>query len=368
MTYSVKKITPRDVFFYLPPFLVFVVGIYLTFTAVYYINSYHRFQKSALFANDALHRVEKVKEAILDHAAIISQFRNYFLSANSIDRQEFSTFASPLLEKYPGIKRIEWIPRVLDHERPLYEADSNFTERNEKGALTHAGARKEYFPIFYVEPIQLEKDLAGYDLASDDNLKKALFLIAKTGKNFSVPVVPIAEQTNGKTPGTALASELHVFAPIYLNLNEEDESHQLTHSDVSPTIPIQGFIRVVLDIRKIVSSTMLPLYPRHIDISIEDLFGNKVSSQVYYYSRKPTTPFPNIAQLYQDSEQMLYADIIHVLGRTWQITCISYDRMYSPLTNRYDWCVIGIGLGMTLCVTFYLCILTHSYRKKLTQP
>ncbi len=60
MTYSVKKITPRDVFFYLPPFLVFVVGIYLTFTAVYYINSYHRFQKSALFANDALHRVEKV--------------------------------------------------------------------------------------------------------------------------------------------------------------------------------------------------------------------------------------------------------------------------------------------------------------------
>ncbi|MBL0318562.1 MAG: CHASE domain-containing protein [Alphaproteobacteria bacterium] len=366
----VKQIASKAALFYLPPLLVFVVGMYLTWCSIYYINAYHRFEKGTLFANDASLRVDKVKEAVLNHVAVISQFRNYFISANSIDHQEFSSFAAPILEKYPGIKRIEWIPRVLDHERPIYEAESPFTERDTSGKLSHANSRKEYFPIYYVEPMEWEQEVAGYDLGSDANLRKALFLIAKTGKNFAVPVVPMqtSKELKLKTPANTLSSELHIFAPIYLNQDEERESQFIETNEGPAIILVQGFVRVVLDVKQIVNSTLFPLYPRHIDISIEDLAANKPSSLVYYYSRQSSTPVPDIAQLYQDSKQMLYADIIHVLGRTWQITCISYDPVYSPHTRRHDWFVLSVGVGLTLSVCAYLCLLTHAYRKKLTRP
>lgn len=355
MTHSHPVRILHLIYHYLPAITVLIIGLYLTFATSIYINSVNNFGRSVIFTNDAKQRLELVKDAVIENVSVINQVRNYLSAANTIDRQEFSSFVAPILSKYPGIKRIEWIPHVVDHERAVYEADSSFTEKDAQGMLTHAQARKEYFPIFFVEPFRLEDSLIGYDLGSDAQILKALSIISKTGRNVAVPISPRHPLNSSKSNSTLL-SELYVFSPIYLQ-----EENEINHDD--PNVPVIGFTRMVLDIDLIIKNTLYPLYPRKIDLIIEDLDTDAKNNMVYYYSSLAKKSIPDVAALYRENKKFLYAGLVHILGRTWQITCVAIDPFYSPLSNFNNGQIWGFGTTITLSLTIYLAALTRSYRK-----
>ncbi|NJL37484.1 MAG: hypothetical protein HC899_12595 [Leptolyngbyaceae cyanobacterium SM1_4_3] len=110
-------------------------------------------------------------------------------SAEWVGRQDFERFVQPVLLRHSGIQALEWLPRLQECDRPLFEQTvqtegyPNFqvTERKADGQLTRAAQRPEYFPVAYVEPLAGNELALGFDLASDAIRRSALERARDTG-------------------------------------------------------------------------------------------------------------------------------------------------------------------------------------------
>jgi signal transduction histidine kinase len=110
-------------------------------------------------------------------------------SAEWVGRQDFRRFVQPVLLRHSSIQALEWLPRLQECDRPLFEQTvqtegyPNFqvTERRADGQLTRAAVRPEYFPVAYVEPLSGNELALGFDLASDAIRRTALERARDTG-------------------------------------------------------------------------------------------------------------------------------------------------------------------------------------------
>jgi len=73
---------------------------------------------------------------------------------------EFKRVTKNILDRHNSIQALEWIPRVSNHERELYEnirqqeyPEFEITERNKHDTMIRAQNLTEYYPVYYVEPL-----------------------------------------------------------------------------------------------------------------------------------------------------------------------------------------------------------------------
>ena len=83
-----------------------------------------------------------------------------------------------------------------------------FTERLPQGQLARAGDRDEYFPVFFVEPLEGNEKALGFDLASDPVRNEALWRSVATGSLVATGRVSLVQGTGGQ-------DGLLVFRPVY---------------------------------------------------------------------------------------------------------------------------------------------------------
>src|ERR1019366_633797 len=106
----------------------------------------------------------------------------YFDDARAIKRQEFARLTAPLLADNRAIQALEWAPNVPNELRRNFEDDAHrdglaafqFTERLPDGRMAGAAERRDYVPVFFVEPPQGNEKALGFDLLSN---------AARRGKN-----------------------------------------------------------------------------------------------------------------------------------------------------------------------------------------
>jgi CHASE1-domain containing sensor protein len=106
-----------------------------------------------------------------------------FLSSDRVSREEFGTFARPIIERHPSIYAFEWMPLVTDAARDsLVRAvraqgfpEFRFQQRTLAGGdLMLADRRPDYFPILYMEPLEavvLGLDVIGNPERGDESLR-----------------------------------------------------------------------------------------------------------------------------------------------------------------------------------------------------
>jgi CHASE1-domain containing sensor protein len=78
-----------------------------------------------------------------------------------VNRVEFRAFVSPVLDRYPWIYALEWIPHVPGNELAAYEAAAivdgiagyHFKQDAPPGPPVLADSRNEHFPIILMEPL-----------------------------------------------------------------------------------------------------------------------------------------------------------------------------------------------------------------------
>jgi PAS domain S-box-containing protein len=142
--------------------------------------------------------------------------KGLFDSSETVDRQGFQLFVQRLFDRHSGIQALEWIPRVTDARRSLYEtaarragfAEFQITERQNQGQMVPAGWREEYFPVYYVEPYAGNELALGFDLASNSDRRTAIDRSRDTGQlTASARLTLVQEQ--GKQYGVV------VFVPVY---------------------------------------------------------------------------------------------------------------------------------------------------------
>jgi PAS domain S-box-containing protein len=119
----------------------------------------------------------------------------------AIDLHQFGVFARQAIARHPGIQALEWAPRVTAGERLQHEerarqdglADYRISESSESGRSVPAGSRAEYFPVYFVEPLEGNEQAQGYDLASDPVRRQALERSRATGSLQATAAVKLVQ-------------------------------------------------------------------------------------------------------------------------------------------------------------------------------
>lgn len=170
-------------------FILFVT-IFVRFSAWEQEQSLLEFK---LLSREVIERLDKSLEA---QEALLEQTERLFASSDLITRAEFSRYTEKALQRYPMIRAIEWAPRITAAARDAYERREGVEIREPSPTsttLVRAGARSEYFPITYIEPMSGNEAARGLDISvrlTRDMLARA----SATGRaTVSAPVVLVQD-------------------------------------------------------------------------------------------------------------------------------------------------------------------------------
>lgn len=143
------------------PTLVFAVGALATLAGFLTVQSRERSRRRAEFDRRAVQIALSIQAGFEVPLEVLRSIPAYFEASVEITRAEFGVFVRPALERYPWIYALEWIPRVRGPDRAAYEAAAerdgiqgfHFKQDAPDGPPTPSRPRDEYFPLYYMEPL-----------------------------------------------------------------------------------------------------------------------------------------------------------------------------------------------------------------------
>jgi PAS domain S-box-containing protein len=196
--------------------LALCLAVVLTVVVFLNIRAGERKRAQLVFERQTDHLVQALMAAVGSYADILYSIEGLFRASQSVDRGEFAKFVERSLSRYSGIQALEWIPRVPDGKRALYEAnarqdgfpDFQLTELNPQGQLVAALHREEYFPVYYVEPYAGNENALGFDLASNPERLEAMNRARNTGGPIASSRIRLVQEA-GRQFG------ILVLLPIY---------------------------------------------------------------------------------------------------------------------------------------------------------
>ena len=287
------------------------------------------FKNSAILMSDA---VKTNIYATVDAGDTVADFMQH---SKDVTREEFRSFVTPLLARYPYIKAISWDPRVLDADRKKHEDKSKkegypqygIKEKTADGHLAKAPPRADYIPVHYLEPVNGNEQALGYNLASEPKRMEALERAARTGQSAVSGKIRLVQDANGPH-GVLLLHPVH-------GSGENGKT-------------VKGFVTVVMYVDENIKAALKDVDLGDFKIELEDLSavaGERMLARfdgVYWTDtaetqKAGTGPGPGIS----------HHATFTMAGRTWAVS-ISPTAKY--LDAHYSWpSWMSLAIGMLFC-------------------
>lgn len=140
--------------------VILLLGVIIT--AIVFIGARAlEHDKSVLeFERRAQTKLETVRDGFHGAVDVLEMVNQLFTIFESVDRDQFRLFVTPLLDQYPYVRAFAYHRYVSDAERPAYEAemrqrypDFRITELAGEKMVT-AGRRERYRVVDYIEPFK----------------------------------------------------------------------------------------------------------------------------------------------------------------------------------------------------------------------
>lgn len=337
---------------YMPIALVVAVGTMLAALA-YWVNFNHFQHERAVqrFEAHALPQVTMIERTADRFLEVVQSIGAFYAATAVVHRDEFRAFVEPSLRRYPGIQALEWIPRVPDSERAAYEArahesghtDFRITERNADKQMVVAARRAEYFPVYFVEPVEGNQKALGFDLASNAARLAALDQARDTGQAVATQRITLVQES-GRQFGSL------VFFPIY------------TGGIVPETVAerrskLKGFALGVFRIRDMIEAALRDVESG----SLAKVFvldeSAPADARLLYASRAADAGADAVADSLQETgvdDEFRYTATYHIAGRKWSIvltaTAEAMPRFLDPVSAG----IALVVLLLTAILTTYL--------------
>ena len=297
-------------------------------------------QKITYLAVNALSKELEISQGIL------SSIRRFFLASSHVSREEFFLFTQSELTARPSILALEWIPHVMDIQREEFRqralrdglVDFDIKERNSQGVMIPAKQRSEYFPVYYVEPMNNNTAVLGFDLASSEQRLPSLELARQTGQAQATASISLMQES-GQQKGFL------IFQPIFISANDE--------LDPEKTL-FKGFALGVFRIGDLFESAVKPMATLLDSLEIEVTDITDPNNTNLLHSRAASTqtePF--------SSSTWLVTQDIHFANRSWRFSSIATPEFIQRHLALTHWTVLGSGIILTLLITSYLRTLTN---------
>ncbi len=106
---------------------------------------------------------------------VLYALQSHFLSGDGVTRESFASVARPFLARHPELHALKWIPcvgrtdRWTHEQRARAEGLPGYKISQQVSTLGFAAAsdRDWFFPVAFVEPIEDNERLLGFDINSD---------------------------------------------------------------------------------------------------------------------------------------------------------------------------------------------------------
>jgi len=176
--------------------LIAMIGISISVSLFFQARNSERSKMKSELAWEMENRVNSLQRELEVNQEILFSLKGLFDASHHVDRDEFRIFTNPLLELYPSMHLLLWVPRIPAEKRKEYESLTQpgafpgfpVTEHNRENKLVPASARDEYFPVHYIEPDEHELQV-GLDLAANSQYFQTIMDSRDTGNMlFTLPI------------------------------------------------------------------------------------------------------------------------------------------------------------------------------------
>ena len=178
------------------------------------------YRNESLARNDlrdvAHERVEILRTQFLRSLEVLHSVAAFYAARPEISRSEFHTFVAGALARQPELQALAWDARVPRDQRQAFEqraeADGfpgfGIIDENPDGTSAPSPERDEYFPVFYLEPLDRNRDAFGFDVGSELRRREALEKARDTGEAIASAPIRLAQDK-------AAQVGILVFQPLY---------------------------------------------------------------------------------------------------------------------------------------------------------
>ena len=336
---------PRDLwrqrlFSVVPPLFVCTVVMIVVF---FQVSGWEKRQQRDNF-NDYTQTVADALQGNLRvYSVLLESTQRFLMSKSDIDFDQFSGFASDLVEHYKGIQAVAWSPLVKANERVAVEsymvsrgrAGFQFTDRDSDNRTISSVRADEYAPILFIEPFRNNELALGFNLNSSPIRKEALIKARDSGQAVATGRIRLVQ-------GRLDQFGILLIRPVYhanLPLGTQDERRHA----------IRGYTLAVLRLHDILGGLLTDLDKKYIGLQVSDVQAENSEKTLFQSANWSGVP----------TRSMLTQTItIGVGGRNWAITFSPISHYYEIHRTRQAWFILAGGLLFTGLMGSVLLLIT----------
>ena len=261
--------------------------------------------------------------------------RDLFLASDSVDRKEFSMISRHVMERFPEIQTLEWLPLVKLQQLKAFERaarkegykDFHIMEKSPDGSLVPVAPREEYFPVFYLEPLVGNEKAFGLDSASNPLSREAKEIASRSGK-------PTVSQRLKLIQETGDYHAVLISIPVF------------DYDPANSSPPLKGFVSGLVHPGNLVEHAMRGLDLGGLHIQLHDLDAPLQERELYSDTvSRAIAADPTIAPLRNN---------FSLANRTWQITIRPDQDFGVQHGSSMPWITLIGGLMFTGLLGIYL--------------
>ncbi len=269
---------------------------------------------------------------------VLHSIDNLYSSSSDVSRENFRAFVRRHYQRLHAIQALEWIPYVSDKRRAHFEQEARrdgltgfrITERSAQKTMIPAAQRAEYYPVYYVEPLEGNEAALGFDLASSATRLAALNEARDSGANVATAPITLVQEKGSQ-------AAFLVFLPVY-------------HAgrDVAPTsVPerrdsLRGFVLGVFRSGDVIEDAALAdLASSGIELLVEDRAA--VAGTEVLYDNRSHGSTPQVRPESAVNEVRTTTDI-EVGGRRWHLSFTPTPGYLAAQATWHLWMVLIGGV------------------------
>ena len=150
--------------------------------------------------------VDKIHSGLAEQEIFLTQLERSFSGPAPVSRADFRHLSENLLQRFSTIQAVKWAPRIDPLQRAGFEEAQRaelpgfeVREVGPAGRGRRAGERALYYPVTYVEPLNGNEHVVGFDLASEPGRKMAVEEAVDTASVRTTPPIRLVQERGEQT-------------------------------------------------------------------------------------------------------------------------------------------------------------------------
>lgn len=348
---------------HLPTAAAAAMGTGLTVLAVQVASERERVAARQEFDTQAAHHLTVTRNAIDRGIGVVNAAAGLLSGSQPADRWTFGEFAAEILPVRPGLRSLQWLPRIPASQRGSYEKRAEqvdglvgfrIMERDDQWRPVPAAERAEYFPVYYLEPFAGNESSFGEDMFAYPAYRQAMESARDSGE-----MTAMLERAIETPTGTQVG--LLVFQPIYQSEAPVDSKEQRRAA-------LTGFVKAEFWVGDMIDSAVREYTtPTSIDIYVVDAGSGAASNldqpYVVYFGAAALAGRPGRPdEIKPAPNQLVSEEVWLVADRTWTISVRSADKVTGHVGSPTSWAIGIAGFALSALLSLYLATLTNRHR------